>query len=175
MNTRTPAARPRTSSGSAALVVFGALAVASAGYLASGFGGAATAPGGSDSALGNALLTEHFPQSAANPTVIVLRLRQPVWAATATVAAAERQLTADPQFTAVSGPFDANGTALTAPQYAALHEIEEFVARGAVVVWIGHVRTVGRTAHRERAFLGQQQQIERRREALKTFVSFNVP
>ena len=105
----------------AGLVVFGALAVASAGYLASGFGGAATAPGGSDSALGNALLTEHFPQSAANPTVIVLRLRQPVWAATATVAAAERQLTADPQFTAVSGPFDANGTALTAPQYAALH------------------------------------------------------
>jgi putative drug exporter of the RND superfamily len=105
----------------AGLVVFGALAAASAGYLASGFGGAATAPGGSDSALGNALLAEHFPQSAANPTVIVLRLRQPVWAAAAAVAAAERQLAADPQFTTVSGPFDANGTALTAPQYAALH------------------------------------------------------
>ncbi|HEV2253954.1 MAG TPA: MMPL family transporter, partial [Streptosporangiaceae bacterium] len=105
----------------AGLVVFGALAVASAGYLASGFGGAVTAPGGSDSALGNALLTEHFPQSAANPTVIVLRLRQPVWATAADVAAAERQLAADPQFTAVSGPFDANGTALTAAQYAVLH------------------------------------------------------
>ena len=105
----------------AGLVVFGALAAASAGYLASGFGGAATAPGASDSAQGNALLAEHFPQSAANPTVIVLRLRQPVWAAAAAVAAAERQLAADPQFTAVSGPFDANGTALTAPQYAALH------------------------------------------------------
>jgi putative drug exporter of the RND superfamily len=105
----------------AGLLVFGALAVASAGYVASGFGGAATAPGGSDSAQGNALLTEHFPQSAANPTVIVLRLPQPVWAAAADVAAAERQLAADPQFTAVSGPFDANGTALTAAQYAALH------------------------------------------------------
>jgi RND superfamily putative drug exporter len=104
----------------AGLVVFGALAVASAGYLASGFGGAVSAPGGSDSELGNALLTEHFPQSAANPTLIVLRLRQPVWAA-ADVAAAERQLAADPQLTAVSGPFDANGTALTAAQYAALH------------------------------------------------------
>ena len=104
----------------AGLVVFGALAVASAGYLASGFGGAVTAPGGSDSALGNALLTEHFPQAAANPTLIVLRLRQPVWAAAAGVSAAERQLAADPQFTAVSGPFDANGTALTAAQYAAL-------------------------------------------------------
>jgi RND superfamily putative drug exporter len=105
----------------AGLVVFGALAVASAGYLASGFGGAVTAPGGSDSAMGNALLTEHFPQTAANPTIIVLRLRQPVWAETAAVAAAERQLAADPLFTAVSGPFDANGAALTAPQYAALH------------------------------------------------------
>jgi putative drug exporter of the RND superfamily len=105
----------------AGLVVFGALAVASAGYLAAGFGGAVAPPPGSDSALGNALLAEHFPQTAANPTIIVLRLRQPVWAAAAAVAAAERQLAADPQFTAVSGPFDANGTALTAAQYAALH------------------------------------------------------
>ena len=103
------------------LVVFGALAVASAGYLASGFGGAATAPAGSDSALGNTLLTGHFPQTAANPTVIVFRLPQPVWTAAAAAAAAERQLAADPQFTAVSGPFDANGTPLTAVQYASLH------------------------------------------------------
>jgi RND superfamily putative drug exporter len=105
----------------AGLVVFGALAVASAGYVAAGFGGPAAAPAGSDSALGDALLTEHFPQTAANPTVIVLRLRQPVWAAAAAVAAAERQLAADPQFTGVSGPFDANGITLTAPQYASLH------------------------------------------------------
>jgi putative drug exporter of the RND superfamily len=105
----------------AGLVVFGALAVASAGYLASGFGGAVSAPTGSDSALGNALLAEHFPQTAANPTIIVLRLRQPVWARAAAVAAAERQLAADPLFTAVSGPLDANGTALTAPRYAALY------------------------------------------------------
>jgi putative drug exporter of the RND superfamily len=105
----------------AGLVVFGALAVASAGYLAAGFGGAVAAPPGSDSALGNALLAQHFPQTAANPTIIVLRLRQPVWASAAAVAAAERQLEDDPEFTAVSGPFDANGTALSAAQYAALH------------------------------------------------------
>jgi len=105
----------------AGLVVFGGLAIVSFSYLASGFGGAATAPTGSDSALGNAVLATHFPQAAANPTVIVLRLRQPVWAAAATAEAAERQLAADPQFTAVSGPFDANGTPLTAAQYASLH------------------------------------------------------
>ncbi len=105
----------------AGLVVFGALAVVSFSYVASGFGGAVTAPAGSDSARGNALLTEHFPQAAANPTVIVLRLRQPVWAIADRVAAAERQLAADPEFTAVSGPLDANGTPLTPAEYAALH------------------------------------------------------
>jgi putative drug exporter of the RND superfamily len=105
----------------AGLVVFGGLAIVSFSYLASGFGGAATAPTGSDSALGNAMLAAHFPQTAANPTVLVLRLRQPVWAAGTAVAAAERQLAADPQFTTVAGPFDANGTALTAAQYASLH------------------------------------------------------
>ena len=105
----------------AGLVVFGVLAVASADYLAAGFGGAVTAPAGSDSALGNALLTEHFSQTAANPTLIVLRLRQPAWAEAAAVAAAERQLAADRQFTAVSGPLDANGTGLTATQYTALY------------------------------------------------------
>jgi RND superfamily putative drug exporter len=107
----------------AGLAVFGALAVASAGYLASGFGGVASAPAGSDSALGNALLTEHFPQSAANPTLIVLRLRQPMWAQPEAVAAAERQLGASPLFTVVSGPLDANGTALTAARYAALYAV----------------------------------------------------
>jgi RND superfamily putative drug exporter len=104
------------------LVVFCALAVASAGYLAAGFGGAVTGPAGSDSAAGDALLTRHFPQTAANPTVIVLRLRQPAWAVAASVAAAGRQLAADPVFTSVSGPLNANGTALTAAQYAALYD-----------------------------------------------------
>ena len=103
------------------LVVFSALAVASAGYLAAGFGGAATGPAGSDSAAGDTLLARHFPRTAANPTVVVLRLRQPAWTAAGAVAAAERQLAADPVFTSVSGPLNANGTALTAAQYAALY------------------------------------------------------
>ena len=105
----------------AGLVVFCGLAVASASYLAAGFGGPATAPAGSDSARGDSLLARHFPQTAANPTLVVLRLRRPAWADPAAVAEAGRQLAADPQFTAVSGPLDANGTALTPAQYAALY------------------------------------------------------
>jgi RND superfamily putative drug exporter len=102
-------------------VVFCGLALASASYLAAGFGGPATAPAGSDSARGDALLARHFRQTAANPTVIVLRVRQPAWADPAAVAAAGQQLAADPVFTSVSGPLNANGTALTAEQYAALY------------------------------------------------------
>ncbi|MBV9207245.1 MAG: MMPL family transporter [Actinobacteria bacterium] len=103
------------------LVVFCGLAVASASYLAAGFGGPGTAPAGSDSALGNALLARHFPQAAANPTLVVLRLRRPAWAEAGAVADAERQLAAEPVFTAVSGPLNANGTALTPAQYARLY------------------------------------------------------
>ncbi|MDQ2813732.1 MAG: MMPL family transporter, partial [Actinomycetota bacterium] len=79
------------------LVIFGALAVASAGYLAAGFGGAVTAPARSDSAAGNALLAAHFPPTAANPAILVLRLRQPLWSAAGAVAAAGQELAADPQ------------------------------------------------------------------------------
>jgi putative drug exporter of the RND superfamily len=105
----------------AGLIVFGALAVLSGGYVASGFGGPVTAPPGSDSAAGNALLAAHFPQTDINPTLIVLRLRQPVWAAAPGVAAAEAQLAADPQFTVVTGPLDPDGTMLSAATYASLY------------------------------------------------------
>ncbi len=103
----------------AGLVVFAALAVLSAGYLAAGFGGPVTAPAGSDSAAGDALLAAHFPRTAANPTVIVLRLRRPVRASAAAVFRAERELAADRLFTAVSGPFAPDGVLLSAQAYLA--------------------------------------------------------
>jgi RND superfamily putative drug exporter len=103
------------------LVMFGALAVASAGYVAAGFGGPVTAPAGSDSAAGNALLAGHFPQTAVSPTLIVLRLRRPAWTDAAGVWAAEARLADDPQFTAVSGPMDPDGVTLSAASYASLY------------------------------------------------------
>jgi RND superfamily putative drug exporter len=104
------------------LVVFGALAVLSAGFVAAGFGGPVTAPAGSDSAAGDALLAAHFPQTAVNPTLIVLRLRQPVWSAASApaVAKAEDWLAADRDFTALSGPFGQNGIRFTPASYVAL-------------------------------------------------------
>jgi len=96
-------------------------AVAAGGYVAAGFGGPVTAPAGSDSAAGDALLAAHFPATAVNPTLIVLRLRAPVWAVAAEVAAAEASLRADPLFTAVTGPLDPNGSVLSASEYSALY------------------------------------------------------
>jgi RND superfamily putative drug exporter len=103
------------------VVVFGALAVAVTAYQPGGFGGSITAPAGTDSAAGTALLTKHFPTSAANPTNLVYKLPQPAWNATAEIATATSQLTASGLFTGVTGPLNPAGVTLTPAQYQALH------------------------------------------------------
>src|SRR5581483_3285881 len=52
------------------LVAFGALATAVLGYRPAGLPAAPAAPGGSDSAAGNALLAAHFPAATSNPTTV---------------------------------------------------------------------------------------------------------
>jgi RND superfamily putative drug exporter len=89
------------------LAVFGALATAVLGYRPAGLPGAPAAPGGSDSAAGNALLAAHFPAATSNPTTVVLQYPEPAWDDPAPVAAAQRRLAALPQFSSLAGPFDA--------------------------------------------------------------------
>jgi putative drug exporter of the RND superfamily len=103
------------------LVVFGGLSIAVGSYKPGGFGGAITAPAGTDSAAGTALLTKHFPSSSANPTNLIYKLSQPVWADPAPVAAATSQLAASGLFTGVTGPLNPAGVTLTGAQYTALH------------------------------------------------------
>jgi putative drug exporter of the RND superfamily len=105
----------------AGLVVFGALAIGVTGYKAAGFGGSTTAPAGTDSAAGQALLTKYFPQSTANPTNLVFRFSQPVWNDAAVLAKGTAELKASPLFTTVTGPLNPVGVTLTPAQYAALH------------------------------------------------------
>jgi putative drug exporter of the RND superfamily len=107
----------------AGVIVFGLLAAASFGYKAGGFGGQTTGPAGSDSAAGNALLAEHFPAAAANPTNVVLRLPAPAWqpGQAVALATATRALTSNPLLRGVTGPLDPAGTSLTPAQYSALH------------------------------------------------------
>jgi RND superfamily putative drug exporter len=99
------------------VVVFGALATAVLGYRPAGLAAAPAAPGGSDSAVGNALLAAHFPAAPSDPTMVVLRFGEPAWDDPAPVATAQRRLAALPQFTSLAGPF---GT-LTPGQLTTLH------------------------------------------------------
>jgi RND superfamily putative drug exporter len=103
------------------VIAFGALAIGSTGYKAGGFSGTTTAPSGSDSAKGQALLAKYFPQSSANPTNIIFKLSKPVWADPAVLVTAGHELQASGLFTKVSGPLNPTGAMLTPTQLTELH------------------------------------------------------
>ncbi len=103
------------------LVVFGALAAVSTANRPAGFGTALSAPAGSDSAIGNALLAKHFPKVSANPTSLVYRYATPVWQHPQVVAEATRALASSPLFTSVDGPATPNGAPLGVAGLLAAH------------------------------------------------------
>jgi putative drug exporter of the RND superfamily len=103
------------------VLLFGGLALATFRFEPSGFGGASGAPEGSDSAAGDAALAAHFPRAATNPTSLLLRLDAPAWDRPDRLAAAQRQLAADPAFRSVLGPLDPNGTTIAPARLTALH------------------------------------------------------
>jgi RND superfamily putative drug exporter len=105
----------------AGVMVFGGLSFAVFGYTAAGFGGSTAPPAGSDSAAGQTLLTTHFPQSAANPTSLILRFAAPVWQHPGPLATATAELRASGLFTQVTGPLNPVGAALTPGQFSSLH------------------------------------------------------
>jgi RND superfamily putative drug exporter len=104
------------------VIVLGGLSLAVTGYVSSGFGGAISAPAGTDSAAGTDLLTKYFPQTAANPTNLIYKLPAPAWENPQSLEAATRQLQASPLFTGVTGPLNpVGGTGFTPVQYQELH------------------------------------------------------
>jgi RND superfamily putative drug exporter len=103
------------------VVAFGALALGVLGYAAAGFGGSTTAPAGSDSAQGTALLTRYFPESAANPTTPIFVFSQPAWTDPQVLAKTTSELRASSLFTQVAGPLSPTGASLPPASYAALH------------------------------------------------------
>jgi RND superfamily putative drug exporter len=112
--------RPGRTLGVGVLVFLG-LASAALGYRAAGIGGATTAPPGSDSADGNAIVASHFPDSSTDPADLVFRYAEPVWADPQPVSTAYDALRDSGQFTTLSGPLNPNGTRLTPASYARLH------------------------------------------------------
>jgi RND superfamily putative drug exporter len=105
------------------VAVFLALAAAALGYHSGGFGGALTAPKGSDAAVGNAVVAADFPHSSDNPANLVFAYRSSVWSDPSRLLAAERVLAASHRFKVLEGPLDPNGTPLTPALLASLHRV----------------------------------------------------
>ena len=102
-------------------VLFLALAAVALGYSSSGFGGATSAPSGSDAAAGNTALAAHFPQTSSNPANLVFEYPDSVAGDPSALVAAQGSLRSSGQFAAISGPLNPNGTTLTPARYAQLH------------------------------------------------------
>ncbi len=107
----------------AGVVAFGALATGVTGFHSSGFGGAVSAPAGSDAAAGNAALARYFPHTSANPTNLVLRYKTSVWSDPSQLVVAERSLRASGRFTQLVGPLDPAGVALPPSALRQLHSV----------------------------------------------------
>jgi RND superfamily putative drug exporter len=106
------------------VIVFGALATAVTAYQSAGFGGAISAPAGTDSAAGTTLLNKYFPSTAANPTNLVYKLPVPAWDEAPAIQAATVKLEASKEFSGVTGPLNpVGGTGFTPAQYSALHAV----------------------------------------------------
>jgi RND superfamily putative drug exporter len=103
------------------VLFFGALAAAALGFHSGGFGGALSAPAGTDAAYGNAQQSHYFPQTSANPANLILAYDRPVWQDPQVLARAEQVLDSSGQFTQLTGPLDTNGTRISPAEFAALH------------------------------------------------------
>ncbi len=104
------------------LVVFIGLALSINGYYSSGFGGTTSAPAGSDSAKGNAMLAKYFPKTSANPTEIVFTLNRPLWSDSTPAVLAQSKLSSSTVFNHVTGPLDPNGANLSGLLYQKLYQ-----------------------------------------------------
>ncbi len=105
----------------AGTVLLSGLAVFAVSYRPSDFGGGISAPPGSDSARGQALLVAHFGQASSNPLNLVLRFEHPVWSDPDVLARADEVLAASPVFVGLISPLDPNGTTLLPGELATLH------------------------------------------------------
>lgn len=104
----------------AGLVLFGALAAGLTGYRTGGLT-SSTAPTGTDSAAGAAVLAAHFPKATVGADQLLLRFRSPVWDAPVVLAQAQRQFAGAPVFRSITGPLGSGSGSLSAIQLAGLH------------------------------------------------------
>ena len=110
----------------AGVAVFAALSLGSLGTTTAGFADEGSGPAGSDFAVGQAVLTAHFPSAGTlTSTEVAMVFPTSVLADPTQLAAAQRNLAASPGFNGVIGPlnpYGPQGPTLTAAQVSALYE-----------------------------------------------------
>lgn len=102
------------------VVVFAALALGIIGYKAGGFGNQ-SAPAGSDSAIGQAVIDKHFSAASDSPQLLIFSFNSSVWSKLSVLQQAQQQLQSSGQFKQVLGPLSANGFSLSPTLLAQLH------------------------------------------------------
>lgn len=104
------------------VIIFGGLALFVHDYEPGGFGGQTSAPSGSDSATGDALLAKHFPSSNSNPTEAVFTLPDSVWQNPVPLEKADTLLAQASEFNNITGPLNPLGSSLSTSQLEQLHK-----------------------------------------------------
>jgi len=102
------------------LVVFGALAFGQVGTKTSGFADQ-SAPSGTDSAAGDAIVAQHYGSSAMHATLFLFRFTTPIWAHAGDLQTLQDTLQASGVFAGVTGPLTFSSNPLTPAQLVAAH------------------------------------------------------
>ena len=91
-----------------------------------GFGDKVTGPKGSDSAAGQAVIAQHYPQAGDSlyRTLVLFRFNQPIWSHLGTLDTIQANLSHNQSFVtgSLSGALNPYGIPLTATQLASLHK-----------------------------------------------------
>lgn len=102
-------------------LVFAAIALGQVGTTTSGFADQ-SAPPGTDSAAGNALIAQHYGSAGLNATEFLFRFNTPIWRHADDLQALQQSLESRGGFAAVQGPLTFTGRSMTPAELVAAHD-----------------------------------------------------
>jgi RND superfamily putative drug exporter len=104
------------------VVVLGGLAAGVVGFTIGGFSDTSGVPANSDSAQGQAIISQHFPAATASPQTLLVKYTDSVWTNLTALNQLQTKLTTDPVYKSVEGPFNPGGFTVTPAQLAGLYK-----------------------------------------------------
>jgi RND superfamily putative drug exporter len=105
------------------LILFGTLAGFSSGNKPAGFGATATAPPGTDAAVATQLISQYFPKTSSNPTVLIFKFATPIWQNPSDLTKIQSDLASSGYFNKISGPLSDTAIKLTSSRWVYLHSV----------------------------------------------------